>query len=462
MPQRPLHFQDALTVAKQLHEGHLSSLEVTKALLARIRERQERLGAYVTVTEDLALEQATRADAELQRGEIRSALHGVPVAVKDLFATRGITTTNGMALYANDKPDYNATVVERLAEAGAVLLGKLKLTEGAFANHHPDVSPPVNVWDANCWVGASSSGSGVATSAGLCFASLGTDTGGSIRFPSAANGIVGLKPTRGRVSRHGAFPLAYSLDHIGPMTRSVADAAAVLRIIAGPDPKDLTSSVRSVPDYLAELSRDIAGLKIGIDRSYVSDHTDPELTEAVGEVANLLVTMGCETLDVTIPFAETAGGWIVTTAVEALDAHRATYPSQRDRYGSLRGLLDLGSTISAQAYMQLEMRRRELVGSLGRVFNYCDLLLCPSMPLYAPPREGEPQMEQAEADLAQTMKFTAPFDYSGNPTLSLPWRAGSKRIPLGIQLVGRPFEEGLLLRAGSAIESERGLVPYPE
>lgn len=219
-----LHYLDASTIAKKIHSGELSSVEVTQELLNRI-ETLSHLHAFVTVTTERALADAARADREIVAGNIRSPLHGVPIAYKDLLATQGIKTTSGTAIYADHVPDYDATAVTRLQAAGTVMLGKLKLTEGAFSKHHPTVELPKNPWGEGLWTGVSSSGSGVATAAGLCFASLGTDTGGSIRFPSASNGIVGLKPTWGRVSRYGAFPLAYSLDHIGPMTRTVTDAA---------------------------------------------------------------------------------------------------------------------------------------------------------------------------------------------------------------------------------------------
>src|SRR5690349_3127599 len=200
--------------------------------------------------------------------QILSQLHGVPVAVKDLCWTEGIATAAGMPLHKDFVPAVDATVVRKLREAGAVLLGKLQLTEGAFADHHPDVPPPVNPWHPDHWSGASSSGSGVATAAGLCFGSLGSDTGGSIRFPSAANGNTGLKPTWGRVSRHGCFELAASLDHIGPMCRSATDAAIVLAAIAGADPDDPTTLRAPVPDYLAGDDRTLQGVRVGLDEAY--------------------------------------------------------------------------------------------------------------------------------------------------------------------------------------------------
>jgi amidase len=229
--------------------------------LDRIKQTNPKLHAYITVLEDSALSQAAQADAEIKAGRLRGPLHGVPVAVKDLCWTKGIPTTCARKVLRDWRPDSNATVVNRFEAAGAVLLGKLHLTEFAVIWYHPDFSAPLNPWDRSLWPGASSSGSGVAAAAGLCFAAIGTDTGGSIRFPSAANGVVGLKPTSGRVSRHGVFPLGESLDHIGPMTRSVVDAAMVLGVIAGQDPADQTSlaaPVEDTPPPLATGSREYA------------------------------------------------------------------------------------------------------------------------------------------------------------------------------------------------------------
>lgn len=214
-----LHYLDLVDVGQRIKAGALSPVALTETMLARIEKLDGGLKSYATVTADLARSQAREAEAEIKRGAWRGPLHGVPIAVKDLCYTRGIPTAAGMAIHKDFKPDHDSTVVERFAQAGAVLLGKLQLTEGAFADHHPSIPPPVNPWNKDYWSGASSSGSGVATASGLCFASLGSDTGGSIRFPSAANGVTGLKPTWGRVSRYGVFALAESLDHIGPMTQ---------------------------------------------------------------------------------------------------------------------------------------------------------------------------------------------------------------------------------------------------
>ena len=241
MAPKNSHYRNLLDVARLLHTKKISPVELTMQMLRRINVKDRRLRSYATVTPELAIKQAKKAEQEIVKGRIRGPLHGVPIAVKDLCFTRGIPTAAGMSINKKFKPKFDSTVVRRLANAGSVLLGKLQMTEGAFAEHHPEISPPINPWNKDYWPGASSSGSGVATAAGLCFASLGSDTGGSIRFPSAANGLSGLKPTWGRVSRYGVFDLAPTLDHVGPMCRSVADSAAVLGAIAGADSKDPTA-----------------------------------------------------------------------------------------------------------------------------------------------------------------------------------------------------------------------------
>ncbi len=263
-----LHYASLLEVSAAIQSRKVSPLELARSMLDRIAKIDASLRSYALITNELALAQAAAAEKEIAAGRYRGPLHGVPIAVKDICDTAGVVTAAGMTIHADNVPDHDATVVRRLRDAGAVLLGKLQNTEGAFVNHHPRITPPRNPWNADYYAGASSSGSGVATAAGLCFGSLGSDTGGSIRFPCAANGITGLKPTWGRVSRHGVFALAESLDHIGPMARSAADAGAILGVIAGHDAKDPTSMVAAVPDYLTEIDAGIGGARIGIDASY--------------------------------------------------------------------------------------------------------------------------------------------------------------------------------------------------
>jgi amidase len=248
------HYSELVEIGRLIQKRELSSVEATQSQLNRIAQLDGQLKSYAYVMATSALEQAEAADLEIAAGKVRGPLHGVPIAVKDLCWTKDAPTAAGMKIYRDNRPKEDATVVIKLKEAGAIILGKLQLTEGAYADHHPEIDPPRNPWDARLWSGASSSGSGVATAAGLCYGSLGSDTGGSIRFPSAANAVTGLKPTWGRVSRYGVFELAATLDHIGPMARSAVDCGVMLGAIAGADPNDPTAVLEQVPDYLAGLS----------------------------------------------------------------------------------------------------------------------------------------------------------------------------------------------------------------
>ena len=337
-------------LATQLRARKLSSVEVTRCVLERIHKVNPRLHAYLTILDEAALKAAAQADVEIGAGRWRGPLHGVPVAVKDLCQTKGVPTTCASRVLRDWRPDSNATVVERLEAAGAVMLGKLNLTEFAVAWYHPEMPTPLSPWGADLWPGASSSGSGVATAAGLCFASIGTDTGGSIRFPSAACGIVGLKPTWGRVSRHGVFPLGESLDHIGPMTRTVADAALMLGVIAGRDEADDTSLAAPVEDYAAALDRGVKGLRIGVDEKYISAQASPEVGAAVLEAVRVLERLGGLITKVTVPEVEPGiVAWMTICAADAAAAHERTYPAKASDYGAgFRSFLEVGLPFGAR------------------------------------------------------------------------------------------------------------------
>ena len=287
------HYESLLSLAARIEARQVSPVAITRHLLERIERLEPSLHAYATVMAATALESAKRAEAEIAAGSYRGPLHGVPVAVKDLCYTKGVPTMGGMAIYRDFVPDFDATVVKRLDQAGAILLGKLNLTEGAMVGYHPDFEVPRSPWDPDLWPGASSSGSGVATAAGLCFGSLGTDTGGSIRYPSQTAGIVGLKPTYGRVSRHGVLPLAPSMDHVGPMTRRVADAAAMLQVIGGPDPNDPTTLDVPVPDLFTTLDAGVKGLRIGYDATFSTEGVDPRLVTAIENALGQLAASPC-------------------------------------------------------------------------------------------------------------------------------------------------------------------------
>ncbi|HEX2890222.1 amidase [Vineibacter terrae] len=454
MSLKDIHYLDLVEVARRIRAGALSPVALTQAMLERIEKTQGTLKSYATVTADLAMQQARQAEAEIGRGAWRGPLHGVPIAVKDLCYTKGIATAAGMPIHADFRPDHDATVVQRFADAGAVLLGKLQLTEGAFADHHPSIAPPVNPWHKDHWSGASSSGSGVATAAGLCFASLGSDTGGSIRFPSAANGVTGLKPTWGRVSRYGVFALAESLDHIGPMTRSAADAAAVLGVIAGADPNDPTARQEPVPNYLAGLERPIRGVRIGVDRSLNTTGVDKTMIGVVDDALAVLSSLGAEIRDVTFPSPDEAVKvWLPLCAVETAVAHEATFPKQADQYGpGVRGLIELGRGLSGFDLTKIQLVREAFRGRVAAFFQDVDLLLIPAQYTASPTTAMMATLGQDENALLMLLRFTAPFDMTGSPTITLPGGFTDKGLPVAFQLVSRHMEEDLLLRAGHAFQ----------
>jgi len=297
----PLHYNSLRDVARRIQSKEISPIELTTRMLDRIAAVDPKLKSYATVMREQALEAAKHAEEEIQRGMYRGPLHGMPIAVKDLCYTKGARTMAGTSIYANFIPDHDAAVVTKLSQAGAVLLGKLNLTEGAMAGYNPARDIPVNPWREDVWAGVSSSGSGVATAAGLCYGSIGTDTGGSIRYPSAANGIVGLKPTYGRVSRYGVFPLAESLDHVGPMVRRAGDAAVMFEAIAGFDSNDPTSLRDPVPHMLDELDRGVRGLRIGFDRRFATEGIHPEQSAAIQAAIDSLRQLGAQIVDVQMP-----------------------------------------------------------------------------------------------------------------------------------------------------------------
>lgn len=431
----------------------LSSVELTTAMLERIAALDPTLHAYATVTADHALEQAKAADGEIAAGRSRGPLHGVPIAVKDLCYTKGIPTGAGMAIHRDFRPDHDATVVVKLAEAGAVSLGKLQLTEGAFGAHHPEITRPVNPWRADAWTGVSSSGSGVATAAGLCFGSLGSDTGGSIRFPSTANSVTGLKPTWGRVSRYAVFELAGSMDHIGPMTRSAIDAAAMLGAIAGADANDPTAAREPVPDYLQGIDGGISGVRIGLDRALIAG-ADADVLRVIGEAERVLTSLGARIVPVTVPAPDrVVAEWVTLCAVEAAAAHEATFPSRADRYGPvLRGLLERGRSVDGLTISKIWTERQRFSGAVANLMRDIDLLLVPAMNRAALSWAAIEAAGRDPAEIAGRLRYTAPFDMSGSPTITLPGGFTAAGLPIGFQLVGRHFDEALVLRAGHAYQ----------
>ena len=454
MPSTELHYLELLDASRRIQSRELSSAEATRAQLDRIGQLDGALKSYALVMADAAMADAARADAEIAAGRVLGPLHGVPIAVKDLCWTAGVPTAAGMTLYRDFVPAEDGTAVRKLREAGAVILGKLQMTEGAYADHHPSVTPPVNPWSAAHWPGASSSGSGVATAAGLCYGSLGTDTGGSIRFPAAANGLTGLKPTWGRVSRYGAFELAATLDHIGPMTRSAADAAVMLGAIAGADPKDPTASLLPVPDYLAEMPKGLRGLRVGVDEHWNHEGVDTPTRMAIAAALKVIESAGATLVPVTIPeAAQVTADWFPLCGIETAVAHEATYPSRKSEYGpALAGIIELGLSQRAADYQKIVLRRHDYAGRMRAVFAAVDLLIVPVTSVASPTLEWMARFGEDAELMSGMLRHTCPFDMTGSPTITLPAGFTAAGTPLGLQFVSAHFDETLLVRAGWAFQ----------
>jgi amidase len=454
MTARDLHYSELVEVGQRIQQRDLSSLEVTQAQLDRVARLDGKLKSYAHVMGSSALEQARLADKEIADGKVRGALHGVPVAVKDLCWTSDAPTAAGMKIHRDNRPSEDATVVTRFREAGAVILGKLQLTEGAYADHHPEIDPPKNPWDVTLWSGASSSGSGVATAVGLCYGSLGSDTGGSIRFPSAANGVTGLKPTWGRVSRYGVFELAATLDHIGPMARSAADCGAILGVIAGPDPKDPTAVLEPVPDYLANLSGTLRGIRIGVDRRWTSEGVDAASTRVLQDALRIAADLGAEIHEIVVPDPTAMiADWFPLCGVETAVAHEATYPSRKSEYGpGLAGLIELGLQQSGTDYQKIVLRREAFKGLVRALFEKIDLLAVPAQTFAAPSIETMATLGENPELITGLLRFSCPFDMTGSPTITLPGGFTESGGPVAFQFVGRHFDEARLVAAGDAFQ----------
>lgn len=448
-----------VALAESIRSGHTSPVEMTRACLARIERLDPRLRTFITVDADGALAAARACEAELAAGRLRGPLHGVPLAYKDLFLVGGLPTSCGTSTRQYFISERDATATTRLTAAGAVTLGKLNMSElalGPFGDnaHHGDVQNP---WRAGHVAGGSSSGSGAAVAAGLAAGALGTDTGGSIRLPAACCGIVGLKPTYGRVSRAGAMPLSWSLDHVGPMTRTVRDAALLLRLIAGHDPDDATSSRQAVPDYPADLRRPVAGLRVGVPENYYWDGLDPEMAAAVRTAIGALGKLGLLVKELRVPDPQIAADVAnVIARCESAAIHaRLVREAPHALQPTVRTRLEVGFRISAHDYLQATRLRARLARSfIDDVFGEVDLLAAPVIPEPAPALAAIKAggTEDVVRRMGRFSRLTRPFNGLGLPALSLPCGFSTAGLPLAFQLVGRPFDEATILRAGFAYE----------
>lgn len=447
-------------LAGAIRAGKISPVEATRHCLDRIARLDARLRAFITVDGDRALAVAREREREQGRGSWRGSLHGVPLAFKDLCFIRGLPTSCGTKIAEYFRADHDCTAVTRLVEAGAVTLGKLNMTElamGAFGDnpHHGQARNP---WGIDRCTGGSSSGSGVAVAAGFAAGALGTDTGGSIRLPSAACGITGLKPTYGRVSRAGGMALSWSNDHIGPMARAAEDCALMLQVIAGPDPLDATTSPRPVPDYTAALAQPVSGLRIGVPENYFFQGLDPEMETGVRAAIDSLRGLGARVEEIRLPDPQTMSD--VTNIISRSEATALHGHLLRERPQDLgpfaRARLELGLRIPAHDYLQaLRLRARMARAFAESVWSRVELLAAPVIPEPAPPLEAalDGSVEEITVRQGRFSRFTRPFNGLGLPALSLPCGFSRAGLPLAFQIVGRPFDEAAVLRAGHAYQT---------
>ena len=458
MKTEELAFASIAELEPLIQRKEVSPVEVTQVHLDRIERLNGQFLAYLTVLRDEALAAAREAEQEIARGQYRGPLHGIPIALKDLFAVKGVRLTCGSKILADHIADSDATVVTRLNQAGTILLGKLNMHEFAWGGTslNPHYGTPRNPWDPTRLPGGSSGGSTVATAAGLAMGTLGTDTGGSVRIPASLSGIVGLKPTYGRVSRFGVYPLSHSCDHVGPMVRTVADAAVLLQAIAGPDPKDPTTSRAAVPDYTLALREDIRGLRLGVPQEYFFDDVEPAVRDGITTAVQHLSSLGAVVEEVSIPSMQhVIASSTAIIGAEAYEIHAQTLKTHSQDYGAdVRSRLMLGACIQASQYLKAQRFRtllcQEMLDILGRV----DALITPTT-LMTASKIGEPTVHIGGKEVvvaAHIARATRPFNMTGLPAISVPCGFTPDGLPIGLQIVGRPFEETTVLRLAYAYE----------
>jgi aspartyl-tRNA(Asn)/glutamyl-tRNA(Gln) amidotransferase subunit A len=441
--------------AAQIRSRQLSPVELVDSCLARLDAVEPSISAFATVTADRARTAATAAERDIAGGDDRGPLHVIPVGIKDLYDVEGVPCTSSSRVRAGRVPTADSAVVERLRRAGMVLLGNTHTHEFAYGAITPTTRNP---WNTDRIPGGSSGGSGAAVAAGVCTVAMGTDTAGSIRIPSALCGTVGLKPTYGRVSRRGITPLSWSLDHAGPLTRDVSDAALVLAATAGHDRADPASLDVPVPDYLATLDHGIDRLRVGVPSNFYFDQVSPEVDRAVRAALAVLEGAGARLREVTIPYADQilSAEWAIMLP-EASAYHQRTLRSSAELYQpDVRGLLEAGELILATDYIKALRVRTLMQHAWETMFQDIDILVTPGMPVAAPLAGAEThQWPDGTTEDVTTMlvRLTSPTDLTGLPTLAIPVGSDADGMPLGIQITGRPFDEQTVLRAGQAYQT---------
>jgi aspartyl-tRNA(Asn)/glutamyl-tRNA(Gln) amidotransferase subunit A len=438
----------------------VSPLDLVDACLERIAQTNEVLCAYISVYEDEARHVAAAAETMLRAGHRLGPLHGIPVALKDNIALKGLRTTAGSKILGDWLPEADATVATRLKGAGAIVLGKTNMHEFAWGgtSANPHYGFVRNPWDTDRFPAGSSGGSGAAVAARTCFAALGTDTGGSIRLPSAVNGITGIRPTIGRVSNFGVVPLAWSMDTVGPMARTAADCARVFAAIAGHDPRDDGSAAIPVSDYTADLDRGVAGVRVGVVPDYFFHHLQPPVREAVRSALGTLEGLGASVVDVEIEHIHgNISAQLTIESCEPSTYHQRWLRERPQDYGEdVRLLLELGELHLATHYLQAQRYRTLLRRQFLDAFKSVDVFVCPTLPFTATPVGAMTVVIEGGVEedmLAAIMQFTGVPSLTGLPSLALPCGFDGDGLPVGMQVIGKPFDEASLFRLGAAFQS---------
>ena len=451
-------YMSAGDLSKLVQNKEISPVEIIEAHLTRIDATEPVLNSFITLLADEARGAALQAEKDIQAGRYKGPLHGIPVALKDLYNTGGVRTTSGSRIFDNFIPTEDCTVAAKFQQAGAILVGKLNMHPFAYGptGENLDYGHMHNPWNPDMVTGGSSGGSGSAAAAGQCTITTGSDTGGSIRIPAALCGIVGLKPTYGLVSRHGLTPLSWSLDHPGPMTRTVEDAAITMNVIAGHDPKDVASAKVDIPDYTSALTGDIKGLRIGLVKEYFESPLDPQVRKAVMDAIGLLESMGAEVKEVSYPMFNQSQAISSTVLMsEATAYHRDLLEKDGHQiYEPVRQRLEAGLFISAAEYLRAQ-QARTIFDNQGRsLLDDVDLLAGPTEPVTAPRIMASKVMagEQEVGVVGALTQYTRPYNINGFQAISVPCGFSDENMPIGLQLAGKPFDELTVLRAAHAYE----------
>ncbi len=446
-------------VSKKIREGEISPLELVQATLERIESLNPRLNSFITIVEEQAIAEAKRATEAISVRRELGPLHGIPIGLKDLFHTKGIRTTSGSKAFRDFVPPTDATVVERLKRAGAIIVGKHNMHEFAMGgtNKGGFFGSAINPWDSSRITGGSSGGSAAAVAAQMCFAALGSDTGGSVRIPAALCGVVGLKPTYGRVSRNGVTPSSWSLDHVGPITRSVQDAAILLRVISGYDPADSTSSEAPIPDYEERILAKKSYV-VGIPNEFYFESLDPDVEGVLSSALATLKGMGVKFKSVSIPFKDCVPTVVNILISEAYSFHRPWLRERGFDYGpNVQRSLLLGRTILAQDYLQSQRIRNWLAQTLSSIFrDGVDAIVTPSVAI-PPPRLDEDEISIGGRSIpifGELPRLLCLFNLTGFPALSIPCGFTSQGLPVSLQLASKPFAEEVVLQIGHRFQNE--------